>query len=141
MSDSQTVDQELSSVQIEPTQFQLQGFDTEITYETTSFTGEPRFTFTNPVESRQFSGDEIQVEDTGVGKIVTVKLKNNEADEGFESVSLLVPVVRLTKEQQTVQIQTLAIQKRLLIFVARGARQLETYNSIFLSGTAEFVVF
>lgn len=141
MSYSQTVARENSAEQLEPTRYHLQGYDTEITYETTSFTGEPRFNFVNSVENRQFSGDEIQVEDTGVGRIVTVMLKNNAADEGFESVSLLVPVVQLTGEQQTVPIQTLALGKRLFIFVAPGARQLETYNSICLSGTAELVVF
>lgn len=131
--------------QLEPTRYDLRSYDTEpiieILYETTSLTGEPRFTFNNSVESRQFSGSEIQVEDTGVGQIVTVMLRNNQADEGFESVSLLVPVVRLTQEQKAIAIQTLAIQKELFLFVAPSARQLESYNVFHLSGTAEFVQF
>lgn len=82
---------------LEANLFELQGDNTQISYSATSFTGEPRFTFINQGESRIFSGSEIQVEDTGVGQIVTVKLQNNEGDEGFESLTLLLPVVQLAQ--------------------------------------------
>jgi hypothetical protein len=124
---------------LEPNQFTLEGYDTQITFSTSSFSGLPQFSFNDPVETRSFSGDEIQQEDTGLGRIVTVQLQNNAADQGFEHVTLFLPKVQLSEETKSVTIHTLAIRNREVVFVAPGARQLQTYDSIHLSGTAALV--
>jgi hypothetical protein len=126
---------------LQPNQFELQGYDIQITYSTTSITGEPRFNFSDRVESRSFSGDEILVEETGLGQIVTVQLKNNAADEGLESVTLLIPVIQLAAGEKSVAIQTLAVLSKQAVFVAPGTRQLQSYNPVFLAGTAQLVDF
>lgn len=123
---------------LEANLFELQGDNAQISYSATSFTGEPQFTFSNQGESRRFSGSEIQVEDTGVGQIVTVKLQNNEGDEGLETLTLLLPVVQLS-QLLDVPIQTLAVLSRTLVRVVPGASQLQTYNLLNLSGTAQRV--
>ncbi|WP_017314329.1 hypothetical protein [Mastigocladopsis repens] len=130
---------------LEPNQFDLQGDNTQLSYSTTSITGEPQFNFTYQGETRTFSGSEIRVEDTGVengiGRIVTVMLENNEGDQGYQSLSLLLPVVQLSSESVNVPIQTIAILSQTFIRVVPGARQLQTYNVLNLSGTAELVDF
>jgi hypothetical protein len=126
---------------LEPNQFTLEGYDTQITYSASSLRGVPQFSFRDRVETRSFSGDEIHHEDTGVGRMVTVQLQNNAADQGFEHVTLLLPRVQLSEETESIPIHTLAIRNREVVFVAPGARQLQTYEPIYLSGTAALVQF
>jgi hypothetical protein len=128
------------NLNLQPNQFSLQGYDIQIIYSTTSFGGQPQFSYSDRVESRSFSGDEIVAEDTGLGRMVTVQLKNNAADEGLESVTLLIPVVQLA-ERRPLPIQTLAILSKQAVFVAPGTSQLQSYSSVCLSGTAEFLTF
>jgi len=129
------------TIQLEPNQFTLQGYNTQITFSASSITGVPLFHFSDGVQTRDFRGDEIRQEDTGLGRMVTVQLQNNAADQGFEHLTLLLPQVQLSGEEQRVAIHTLAIRTRLVVFVALGARQLQTYEPISLSGTAERVEF
>lgn len=129
------------NLDLQPNLFELQGYDIQITYSTTSITGQPQFSYSDRVESRTFSGDEIVVEDTGLGKIVTVQLKSNQADEGLESITLLIPVIQMAADAQSVAIQTLAVLSKQAVFVAPGTRQLQSYNPVYLSGTAQLVAF
>lgn len=128
---------------LEPNLFELQGYDSlQITYSTTSITGQPQLNVTIPGQSsRNFTGSEIQVEDTGVGRIVTVMLRTNQADEGFESLTLLLPSVQMASQSDVVPLQTLVILSRRFVFVAPGTRQLQTYNPVSLAGTARIVFF
>jgi len=141
MADSTTRVQPGETRQLEPNQFTLEGYDTQITYSASSFSGVPQFSFSDRVETRSFSGAEIRQEDTGVGRMVTVQLQNNAADQGFEHVTLFLPTVQLSAEEQSITIHTLAIRTREVVFVAPGARQLQTYAPISLSGTAARVDF
>ena len=51
-----------------PTLFELTGYDTRISYSTSSITGEPRFTYGGPKGEHSFSGDdEIQTLETELG--------------------------------------------------------------------------
>lgn len=120
--------------------FELQGYDVQITFSTTSITGAPQFSYRDRLESRNFSGDEIVSEETALGQMVTVQLKNNAADEGLESVTLLVPALQLG-DAQSVPIQTLALLSRQAVFVAPGTGQLQQYDPIYLVGTAQLVAF
>jgi hypothetical protein len=141
MADSTTRVQPGETRRLEPNQFTLEGYDTQITFSASSISGVPQFNFSDGVETRSFSGDEIRQEDTGVGRMVTVQLQNNAADQGFEHVTLFLPKVQLSSSEHSVTIHTLAIRTREVVFVASGARQLQTYAPIFLSGTAALVQF
>jgi hypothetical protein len=136
MADQTTRARPGESRRLEPNQFTLEGYDTRITFSASSLSGGPQFSFSDRGETRSFSGDDIQQEDTGVGRMVTVQLQNNAADQGFEHVTLFLPRVQLSEETQSVTIHTLAIRNREVVFVAPGARQLQTYDPIYLSGTA-----
>jgi len=141
MADSPTRTRPGETRRLEPNQFTLEGYDTQITYAASSLSGVPQFSVSDRVETRSFSGDEIHHEDTGVGQIVTMQLQNNAADQGFEYVTLFLPKVQLAAETQSVTIHTLAIRHREVVFVAPGARQVQTYEPIYLSGTAALVQF
>jgi hypothetical protein len=126
---------------VKPNQFILGGYDIEISYETTSFTGTPRFSLTRQGQTLNFSGEEIQTEHTQLGHMVTVSLSSSlKATETIETLTLLVPTVSLLSATKTSPIQTVAI------FSLRSpqikiAGQSQTYMTVYLSGTANQIDF
>jgi hypothetical protein len=124
------------SVLVQPNQFLLRGYDIEISYETTSFVGTPRLSFIRQEQILNFSGKEIQSENTQLGQIVTVQLSDNQkAASTIETLSLLIPVVSLLSTTKTAPIQTMAI------FSQRSSQmkiagQSQIYTTVDLSGTA-----
>src|SRR2546421_6901477 len=115
MADSPTRTRPVETRRLEPNQFTLEGYATQITFSTSSISGVPLFNFSDGVQTRNFRGDEIHQEDTGVGRLVTVQLQNNAADQGFEHVTLFLPKVQLAAETHSVTIHTLAIRNRELV--------------------------
>jgi len=136
MADDTTRPRPGETQRLEPNQFTLEGYDTQITFSASSLRGGPPFSFRDRGDTRSFRGDEIRQEDTGVGRMVTVQLQNSAADQGFEHVTLFLPKMQLSEETKSLPIHTLAIRSREVVFVAPGARQLQTYEPIYLSGTA-----
>lgn len=137
--DSKVMNQQPALERLEPNFFDLQGYDTQISY-TIDLSGQPLFSYSDRSRSRNFSGEEIQEEETKFGRAVTVFLENNEADQGFESVTLLLPAVQLTTETRELPIQTLAILSRRFVFLnPANPTQQQSYNTIYLHGTAQFV--
>jgi hypothetical protein len=127
---------------LEPNFFELQGCNTWITYSTTSQMGVPHFSYSQPDQYRTFSGSDLQLEDTEMGRMVTVLLKDNQDREGFESLSLLLPTVYLVSQSQSFPIQTLAISRRRSPYVNLAIpTQIQTYDVLHLFGTAKRVTF
>ncbi len=132
----------------EPTQFILKGYDIDITYETTSFVGTPRFSLVRQGQNFDFSGAEIQLELTQLGKIVTVNLSEHQsfaresliAANTIETLTLLVPIISVPIATRTAPVQTIAIfsQRSPL---AKDAGQLQTYMTVPLSGVANAIDF
>ena len=123
--------------------FELQGYDTQITYSSTSITGVPQLSYLKGETSRTFSGvEEIQLAETGLGQSVTVLLQNGAADEPIESLTLLLPIVQLSPQQQPLSIVTIGILSRRAVFVnPTTPAQLQTYDTLSLYGTAQLVNF
>ena len=48
------------STLVKPNQFLLEGYDIEISYETTSFTGTPRFSLTYQGQTLSFAGEDFR---------------------------------------------------------------------------------
>ena len=127
---------------IEPNKFELQGYDIQITYSTTSFKGVPQFTFSGRGRELTFSGSDIKSEETGFGRSVTVLLENGAADAPVESLTVLLPFVQLSSSVNELPIQTVAIFSRTALFVIpTNPAQLQTYDTVNLSGTAKLVQF
>jgi hypothetical protein len=129
-------------VLVQPNQFLLRGHDIEISYETTSFTGTPRFSLTRQGQTLNFSGREIQVENTQLGQIVTVQLSGNQkaAANTVETLSLLIPAISVPATTKTAPIQTIAIFS-LRSSQVKIAGQSQTFMTVALSGTANQVDF
>jgi hypothetical protein len=78
--------------------FELSGKSIHVSYSSTSFTGVPLFSYRDDRLSRSFSGEEIHVEDTDVGQLVTVTLEAV-ADGDRVTFSLVLPIVTLRKRE------------------------------------------
>ena len=124
------------SAVVKPNQFLVSGYDTEISYETTSFTGTPRFSITRQSQTLNFEGEEIQLEQSQLGQMVTVDLSNNlQATGVVETLTLLIPSISLTTADKTASIRTIAIFNRQSPQI-KLLGQSQMYASIYLSGTA-----
>lgn len=127
---------------LQPNLFELQGYDTQITYSSTSITGVPQFSYLRGEISRTFSGEEIQLAENQFGQSVTVLLQNGAADEPIESLTVLLPVVQLSPESRQLSIQTIGILSRRAVFVnPTTPGQLQSYDTLNLFGTAQLVNF
>lgn len=125
---------------LEPNLFELQGYDTQITYSTSSTQGVPQLTYRGRGQELTFSGSDIQSESTGLGRSVTVVLENGATDLPVESLTLLLPFAQVSSSVKQLPIQTLAIFSRTALFVIpTDPTQFQTYNTISLYGTAKLV--
>ncbi len=121
---------------VKPNQFLLAGYDLEISYETTSFTGTPRFSLTRQGQTLNFSGEEIQLERSQLGEMVTVNLSDNLRAVGVvETLTLLVPATSVLSTTKTASIQTVAIFNRQSPQI-KIAGQSQVYMTVSLAGTA-----
>lgn len=125
---------------LQPNLFELTGYNTQISYSATSIAGVPLLTYSQNGQTLSFRGEEIRSEQTSLGQSVTVMLKNNLADEGFESLTLLLPTINLSEESLKSSITTWAILSQRPGFIAPNTiGQLQQYQPLFLSGTAQKV--
>ncbi len=126
---------------VKPNRFLLSGYDIEISYETTSFTGTPRFSLTRQGQTLNFTSEDIQTERSQLGQMVTVNLSDNLRAVGIvETLTLLVPAINLLVTTKTAPIQTIAIFNRQSPQI-KLAGQSQTYASVYLSGTANQIDF
>jgi hypothetical protein len=132
----------------QPTQFELEGYGVRITYSTSSFAGPPQFSYRGPGVSSDeeveatASGDDIRVEETQVGTLVTV-VTQTIPDLGTSSVTILVPSFNMQGETE-VPFETAAILAVAHTSIGgpqlvRG--QLTSYRAVSLQGTATSAVF
>lgn len=84
----------MAAPQTEPNRFELRLGGTTIVYTTSSIAGPPQLSYDNGGETRNFSGDEIETEETGLGTLVTVTLRFI-ADLQKDTLSLLLPEIHL----------------------------------------------
>jgi hypothetical protein len=124
----------------QPNLFELSGGGIHVTYSTTSITGKPLFSYHDGFQLKNFSGDEISVVDTIVGKLVSVFLIRT-IDGGSTSFTVLIPNIHLPPTNvaalTTEGITTL--HKFSIIGPPLGQTELYTFHR--LHGTARFVEF
>ena len=120
--------------------FVLSCGDTDVTYDTTSITGQPLLSYAGPEGRLSFSGTEIETLDSALGTEVTVTLESV-PDLHTITFTLLLPSFRLRKSGEAA-FDTVAIKTTNHTTIAgppEGAAQ--TYEAIELHGTAESVAF
>ena len=126
---------------IVPNSYDLQGTGVSINYSTSSIAGKPQLTYKKGRQTLSFSGDEIGVLDTQLGKLITVTIAKT-VDRGFTSFSFLLPTIDLAATSSKGSFRTIGIttvHKTTIAGPVKGAQQ--TYKSIELSGVARSVAF
>jgi hypothetical protein len=135
-----------SSQNKEPNMFVLQGVgpkfkDVQISYSTSSITGQPLFNYKDSKGTHNFKGDEIRTQKTEMGTMVTVTLESI-PDLRITTLTLLLPAINLdssAREFKTIAIRTTS---KTTIGGPRFAKGiLQFYEVIDLKGTASSVVF
>jgi hypothetical protein len=144
---SKSVDTTVSQYQYsEPNLFSLQGVgpkykDVQISYSTSSITGQPLFNYKDSRGTHGYKGDEIRTQETEMGTMVTVTLESV-PDLRVTTLTLLVPAINLdgsAREFKTIAIRTTS---KTTIGGPRFAKGvLQFYEVIDLKGTANSVVF
>jgi hypothetical protein len=125
---------------ITPNLFQLQGGGIHISYASTGIAGKPTFSYQDVHVSKSFNGDEIDVAETPIGRLVTVILRLT-VDLGSTSFSVLIPTVNLASATDHAYIHTEGITTvhRFSIAPSTLRGQTELYHFTPMSGTAQHV--
>jgi hypothetical protein len=124
----------------QPNLFELSGDGIHITYSATSFDGQPRFSYQDASETKQFVGNQIRTEKTVVGTLVSVTIAMT-PDAGSTTFTVLIPTVNL-RVSDSANITTYGLttlHKFSIIGAPQG--QTELYTTHPLQGTALWVVF
>ena len=143
-------EQDVLSADQSPAQFQeanlfeLEGGGATIVYSTTSFSGQPQFSYRDTNHSVSRSGTEIRVVQTEIARLVTVDIQ--QVPDAYNlSVTLLVPAVNVPRQTGEISIQTVAVltTDRSSAFTGPAGveGQLQTYETLALSGMARAVAF
>jgi hypothetical protein len=125
---------------IQPNLYELSGYGIHVTYSTTSITGKPLFNYHDAVQTKSFSGDEIQTQDSILGSLVSVFLMRT-IDGPSTSFTLLVPNVRLpASEVANISTEGITTLHKFSI-IGPPLGQTELYTLHQLQGTARSVAF
>lgn len=119
-----------------PNLFELRGGNTQITYSTSSISGRPLLRYKDARHNRNFSGSDIRVQQTEIGRQVTVTVEAV-PDLRTVMVTLLLPGINLTDDNSAPDFQTSAIitTQRTTIAGPRNVRgAVQTYRVVSLSG-------
>ena len=126
-----------------PNLFHLSGDHLQVTFSTTSISGQPLLTFQAPHHTKSFQGTEIQtVEDTALGTLVTVTMIVK-PDVGNTTFTLLIPRIEVNSVGTVVPVRTYGITTvHSIPFLAPGTvqGQMDTYTVTPLHGTAQAVI-
>lgn len=120
--------------------FELSGGMVHITYSTTSILGGPIFSYRDNHLSLSFRGNEIHIEETALGQVVTVTLETI-PDLRTVSFSLIVPHVTVIQQSSGARIKVLGIRTTAPTTIAGpppGPQLL--YSAVYLRGTAQSIV-
>jgi hypothetical protein len=123
--------------------FRLSDAETRIGYATTSEIGVPMLTYDGPFGSHRFEADEIVVEESALGRLVTVDL-GGFPDQGNLTLTLLLPAFNpVDADDPPATFATLAILKWVISTIAGPPREgaLEEYDVVPLEGTAELLYY
>ena len=123
--------------------FELEGYGVQITYSKSSITGDPRFSYNDADHDLNFSGNEIRVEGTEIGDLVTVTIETV-SDLRTVTVTLLVPEFNLPQDTKQSPFETEAVittHRTTIGGPSLVQGQLKSYETVALQGTARQVLF
>lgn len=120
--------------------FELSGGSIVVSYSSTSISGVPLLNYRDNNINRNFSGQEISIQETQLGQLITVTLESI-PDLRTVTFTLILPLVNLSNRSETVRIKVPGITTTSRTTIAgpgTGAEQV--YTTVNLRGTAKFVV-
>ena len=121
--------------------FELGDYSIQVTYSSTSFTGQRQLSYRDNNINRNFMGEEIQILDTDIGQLVTVTLETI-ADLRIVTFTLILPLVNVIPQSGGTRVQMPGILTTTHTTIAGpGPGAEKTYSTVNLQGTAQFVVF
>lgn len=124
-----------------PNLYELTGNDTQITYSTTSFGGQPQLTYHRQGVDRSFTGAEIRVQESEIGQQVTVTIEEI-VELHTILLTLLIPEINLDGRESRFRTRGILTTRRSSFGgprLVKGA--LELYQTIALRGVARNVDF
>lgn len=125
---------------IAPNLFQLQNRRISVSFSATSITGQPLVDYKDRAHEVHAHGDEIRVEQTELGTLVTITLEPD-ADAGALLFTLVVPRAVLSAPRVEQALSTVGIFTRSRLSPRLNvSAQLQTYDVVQLSGNASFIV-
>jgi hypothetical protein len=120
--------------------FELSRGAIHVTYSSTNILGGPILSYRDHQLSRSFRGNEIHIQDSDVGQIITVTLETI-PDLRTVTFSLILPIVTVMPQSAGVHIQVPGITSTAPTTIAGpppGPQKL--YSVVNLKGTAQFIV-
>jgi hypothetical protein len=120
--------------------FELSRGAIHVTYSSTNILGGPILSYRDHQVSRSFRGNEIHIQDSDVGQVITVTLETI-PDLRTVTFSLILPIVTVMPQSAGVHIQVPGITSTAPTTIAGpppGPQQL--YSVVNLRGTAQFIV-
>ncbi len=120
--------------------FELSSNTIHVTYSTTSILGGPIFSYRDNTLNLSFSGDDIRIETTTLGEVVTVTLETI-PDLRTVTFSLIVPLVTVMPQSSGTRVKVVGVTITAPTTIAGpppGPQQL--YSAVYLRGTAQFIV-
>lgn len=121
--------------------FELTGDNVDVTYSSTSFTGQPQLSYRTPDTNRNFMGSDIQSAETALGVEHTVTLEQV-PDLKVVTFTLVLPPVHVNRLSAGTCISVPGIVTTSHTTIAGPALGPEkTYRLVHLHGTAQAVAF
>jgi len=113
----------------------------QLTYSSTSFTGQPQLSYRDHNLQLNFVGEEIYILDTKIGQLITVTLETI-ADLRIVTFSLILPLVNVMRQSAGIRVSVPGIRTITHTTIAGpGLGAEKTYAIVTLEGTAQFVDF
>ncbi|MBR8832629.1 MAG: hypothetical protein DSM106950_00935 [Stigonema ocellatum SAG 48.90 = DSM 106950] len=120
--------------------FQLSGGSVVVSYSETSISGVPLLNYRDNNINLNFSGQEITVQKTELGQLITVTLESV-SDLRTVTFTLILPLVNLNTGSETIRIAVPGITTTTRTTIAGpGPGAEKTYTTVNLRGTAKFIV-
>lgn len=120
--------------------FELSGKSIHVTYSSTSILGGPIFSYRDNQFSRSFKGEEIRLQETELGEVITVTLETI-PDLRTVTFSLVLPVVTVMPQSAGILVKVPGLtvtNPTTIIGPPLGPQRL--YSIVQLRGTAQFIV-
>ena len=120
--------------------FELSRGAIHVTYSTTNILGGPIFSYRDNQISRSFTGNEINIQDSNVGQVITVTLETI-PDLRTVTFSLILPIVTVMPQSGGAHVLVPGITSTAPTTIAGpppGPQRL--YSVVNLKGTAQFIV-